>query len=135
MENSGDRESGTDAQEKDTVIVATGPTSEPSAGFNPCINWGCGEHCHEPLIQSTLLRTNTDMEFENDLATDYQVSEDGLTWTFTIREDVTFTDGEPLTASDVAFTFNTALDTANSEADLSMLESVEATDAGRWYSI
>ena len=127
-ENGGDQESGSDAQEKDTVIVAMGPTSEPSAGFNPCINWGCGEHCHEPLIQSTLLRTNTDMEFENDLATDYQVSEDGLTWTFTIREDVTFTDGEPLTASDVAFTFNTALDTANSEADLSMLESVEATD-------
>lgn len=64
-------------------------------GFNPCINWGCGEHCHEPLIQSTLIRTNVDMEFENDLATDYSVSEDGLTWTFHIRDDVKFTDGEP----------------------------------------
>ena len=50
------------------------------------------------------------MEFENDLATDYSVSEDGLTWTFHI-DDVKFTDGEPLTASDVAFTFNTALAT------------------------
>lgn len=35
----------------DTVIVAMSPSSEPAAGFNPCINWGCGEHCHEPLIQ------------------------------------------------------------------------------------
>lgn len=61
----------------DTVIVAMSPSSEPAAGFNPCINWGCGEHCHEPLIQSTLIRTNVDMEFENDLATDYSVSEDG----------------------------------------------------------
>lgn len=112
----------------DTVIVAMSPSSEPAAGFNPCINWGCGEHCHEPLIQSTLIRTNVDMEFENDLATDYSVSEDGLTWTFHIRDDVKFTDGEPLTASDVAFTFNTALATPNSEADLSMLDSVEALD-------
>ena len=112
----------------DTVIVAMSPSSEPAAGFNPCINWGCGEHCHEPLIQSTLIRTNVDMEFENDLATDYSVSEDGLIWTFHIRDDVKFTDGEPLTASDVAFTFNTALATPNSEADLSMLDSVEALD-------
>lgn len=80
----------------DTVIVAMSPSSEPAAGFNPCINWGCGEHCHEPLIQSTLIRTNVDMEFENDLATDYSVSEDGMTWTFHIRDDVKFTDGDPI---------------------------------------
>lgn len=123
-----ERENGAQAEERDRVIVAMGTTSEPAAGFDPCVNWGCGEHCHEPLIQSTLLRTTADMEFENDLATDYQVSEDGLTWTFTIREDVKFSDGEPLTASDVAFTFNTALASANSEADLSMLERVEAPD-------
>lgn len=123
-----ERENGAQAEERDTVIVAMGTTSEPAAGFDPCVNWGCGEHCHEPLIQSTLLRTTADMEFENDLATDYQVSEDGLTWTFTIREDVKFSDGEPLTAADVAFTFDTALASANSEADLSMLERVEAPD-------
>ena len=123
-----EQENGAQAEERDTVIVAMGKTSEPAAGFDPCVNWGCGEHCHEPLIQSTLLRTTADMEFENDLATDYQVSEDGLTWTFTIREDVKFSDGEPLTAADVAFTFDTALASANSEADLSMLERVEAPD-------
>ena len=126
--SSTEQEIGAQAEERDTVIVAMGTTSEPAAGFDPCVNWGCGEHCHEPLIQSTLLRTTADMEFENDLATDYQVSEDGLTWTFTIREDVKFSDGEPLTAADVAFTFDTALDSANSEADLSMLERVEAPD-------
>ncbi len=112
-----EQENGAQAEERERVIVAMGTTSEPAAGFDPCVNWGCGEHCHEPLIQSTLLRTTADMEFENDLATDYQVSEDGLTWTFTIREDVKFSDGEPLTAADVAFTFDTALASANSEAD------------------
>lgn len=116
------------ARKEETVVVAMGKTSEPATGFNPCISWGCGEHCHEPLIQSTLIRTNADMEFENDLATEYFVSEDGMTWTFTIREDVKFTDGEALTAEDVAFTFTTAMQTENSEADLSMVKSVEAAD-------
>ncbi|MEE0776168.1 MAG: ABC transporter substrate-binding protein, partial [Bacillota bacterium] len=49
------------------------------------------------------------------------------TWTFKIRDDVKFTDGEALTASDVAFTYNEALKQAT-ETDLSMLDSVEAID-------
>ncbi len=40
-------------------------------------------------------------------------SEDGLTWTVTIRDDVKFTDGEPLTAEDVAFTYNTLRETSS----------------------
>jgi len=41
-----------------------------------------------------------------ELATSWQHSPDGLTWTFAIRHGVTWQDGVPLTASDVAFTFN-----------------------------
>lgn len=44
------------------------------------------------------------------LATDWSQSEDGLTWTINMRNDVTWQDGEPLTANDVAFTYNTTLD-------------------------
>jgi peptide/nickel transport system substrate-binding protein len=110
------------------VIVAMNTESEPSAGFDPLMSWGCGEHVHEPLIQSTLITTNTDLEFVNDLATSYECSDDGLTWTFTIRDDVRFTDGEPLTARDVAFTINGVNESAGSEADLSMVELAEATD-------
>ena len=73
------------------------PSSEPAAGFDPLVGWGAGEHVHEPLIQSTLIATDDNLAFVNDLATDYGCSEDGLTWTFHIREDVMFTDGVPLT--------------------------------------
>ena len=92
------------AQGTDTVVVAMDPNSEPASGFDPAFGWGAGEHVHEPLIQSTLTVTNTDLTIGYDLATGYTVSEDGLTWTVTIRDDVSFTDGEPLTAEDVAFT-------------------------------
>lgn len=111
------------------VIVAMPTTSEPSAGFNPLISWGCGEHVHEPLIQSTLITTTADMGFQNDLATSYSCSEDGLTWTFKIRDDVKFSDGEALTAADVAFTLNGIRESAASECDLSMVSGVQAPDA------
>ena len=41
----------------------------------------------------------------NSLAADYTVSEDGLTYDFTLQEGVTFSDGTPLTANDVKYTF------------------------------
>lgn len=113
-----------EVQKKDSVIIAMGTTSEPEAGFNPVYGWGAGEHIHEPLIQSTLTITTTDLNIAYDLATDMQVSEDGMTWTVTIREDVFFTDGEPLTAKDVAFTYNTIKENS-SVNDFTMLDYAE----------
>lgn len=110
------------------VSVAMTTSSEPSAGFDPVFGWGSGEHVHEPLIQSTLITTTADMGFANDLATDYHSSNGGLTWTFTIRDDVKFTDGTPLTAKDVAFTYNTIINTGGSVIDLSMVDEVVALD-------
>lgn len=112
---------------KDSVIVAMGTTSEPEAGFDPAYGWGAGEHVHEPLIQSTLTVTTKDLNIDYDLATGMEASEDGMTWTVTIRDDVQFTDGEKLTAADVAFTYNTLRDTS-SVNDFTMLERAEAAD-------
>ena len=106
-----------------TVVMPT--TSEPEAGFDPAFGWGAGEHVHEPLIQSTLTVTNPDLTIGYDLATGMEVSGDGLTWTVKIRDDVKFTDGEPLTAQDVAFTYNTVKNTS-SVNDFTMLDRAEA---------
>ena len=110
------------------VILTMTTGSEPAAGFDPLVSWGCGEHVHEPLIQSTLITTDLNLEFQNDLTTSYECSEDGLTWTFTIRDDVKFTDGEPLTARDVAFTVNGIINSAAAEADLSMVDEAVVID-------
>ena len=107
-EGAGKAESGSlqaaETETRDSVIVVMGPTSEPEAGFDPAYGWGAGEHVHEPLIQSTLTVTTPDLKIGYDLAEDIQTSEDGLTWRVRIRDGVKFTDGEPLTAEDVAFT-------------------------------
>ena len=124
----GGSQAGSNAGNKtDSVVIAMGPTSEPEAGFDPAYGWGAGEHVHEPLIQSTLTVTNKDLTIGYDLALDYRVSEDGLTWQVTIRDDVKFTDGEPLTAEDVAFTYNT-VKASSSVNDFTMLDHAEAVD-------
>lgn len=115
------------SRDGDSVVIALDPGSEPEAGFDPAYGWGAGEHVHEPLIQSTLTVTNTDLTIGYDLATGYSVSEDGLTWQVTIRRDAKFTDGEPLTAEDVAFTYNTVKETS-SVNDFIMLDHAEAAD-------
>ena len=119
--------SGASVDAKHSVTIAMNTASEPAAGFDPLVAWGCGEHVHEPLIQSTLITTNDKLEFENDLATSYMCSTDGLTWTFEIRDDVVFSDGEPLRASDVSFTVNSIIKSDTSEADLSMVDEAVAT--------
>lgn len=115
------------SENRSSVVIAMDPNSEPEAGFDPAFGWGAGEHVHEPLIQSTLTVTNTNLTIDYDLATDYSVSEDGLLWTVHIRDDVKFTDGEPLTARDVAFTYNTVKE-SSSVNDFTMLDHAEALD-------
>ena len=110
------------------VTVSMPMSSEPAAGFDPFVSWGCGEHVHEPLIQSTLLTTTADMGFENDLATAYSCSDDGLTWTFTIRTDAKFTNGKSLTAHDVAYTINGVANSEASECDLTMVDKAVVVD-------
>ncbi|HZJ58248.1 MAG TPA: ABC transporter substrate-binding protein [Clostridia bacterium] len=106
---------------KDEVIVAI--ESEPENGFDPTTGWG---HGTTPLVQSTLVEYTQDMRIENDLATDYTISEDGTTWIFAIRDDAYFTDGNPVKASDIAFTFNTAKN-SQSSLDFTYLVDCEAT--------
>lgn len=48
-------------------------------------------------------------DFEGDFATDWEVSEDGKTWTFHTKAGAKWSDGEPLTAQDIAFTLQTAM--------------------------
>ena len=57
------------------------------------------------LIHGFLVSTTEKRELIPGIATDWKVSEDGKTWTFTIRDGVKFHNAQPLTAQDVAFTW------------------------------
>lgn len=61
------------------------------------------------------------MSFECDLATGYECSDDGLTWTFQLRGDCQVQRRAAVTARDAAFTLNTIRESKNAQADLSMV--------------
>ena len=52
------------------------------------------------------------------LCTEYRAGEDGMTYDFTLREGVVFSNGNPLTASDVQYTFERLLTIANQNTDI-----------------
>ena len=62
--------------------------------------------------------TGNTSELVNSLVTDYAVSDDGLTYTFTLREGVVFSNGSPLTASDVQFSFERLLKLARQNTEI-----------------
>lgn len=116
--DSGNSVSGTTAEDgapsgstsKDTLTVVT---YNDITGFFPMnVSYGADKTRDGVFFQNvydTLFRLGDDLTPTPWLATDYSVSEDGLEWTFTIRDDVYFHNGEKLTAEDVVFSWETAL--------------------------
>lgn len=59
-----------------------------------------------------LYRLNLDGKLVPELATDHKVSADGLTWTFKIRENAKWENGDPITANDFVYAWRRAIDPA-----------------------
>ena len=67
----------------------------------------------QSMVQETLLTYDPDtLELIGHIARSWNISEDGLTITYRMRDDVTFSDGVKLTAHDVVFTYNFAMNEA-----------------------
>ena len=81
-------------------------------------------------IYDPLVMPKKDGSVEPWIAKDWKVSDDGKTWTFTIRDDVKFHSGNPLTAGDVAYTMQRLLDMGEGFGYLfnSTIEEVRAID-------
>ncbi|HBV7424312.1 TPA: ABC transporter substrate-binding protein [Citrobacter freundii] len=91
------------ASEGQTLKLAIGP--EPTEGFDPMLGWSHGSYL---LLHAPLLKQNADMSWGNLLTEKVETSADGKTWTLTLKPDLKFSDGSPLTAEDVVFTYNKA---------------------------
>lgn len=72
--------------------------------INPALAFTRTDQDVTSLVYSGLLRIDENGQLVNDLAESVEVSEDGTTYTIRVRNDVSFHDGTPLTARDVAFT-------------------------------
>jgi peptide/nickel transport system substrate-binding protein len=118
-------------------IIIEGTISDPIP-FNPlvCADTSCQEIATFlfPGLVAVDPTTATFVESgPGALATGWTISEDGLTYTFTLRDDYTWNDGTPITAADFAYSFN-AIASGQLQNTLygfitETVESMEATDA------
>lgn len=92
------------------VPMKGGSLSEGIVGtprfINPILAYSDADQDMISLVYSGLTRKNTDGILVPDLAEKYEVSKDGLTYTFTLKDNAYFHDGEKVTADDVVFTIN-----------------------------
>jgi peptide/nickel transport system substrate-binding protein len=69
------------------------------------------------------------------LAEEWEVSDDGLTYTFTLREDVTFHDGSDLTSEDVKWSLERAINIAHPESAAYLLGGIETIETPDDYTV
>ncbi len=99
-------------------------TIDPALGAND------PEVMFNQLQYEYLIDITADGELAPRLATDWSVSEDGLTVTLNLREGVTFHDGSPFTSADVVYTFNRLVESGSSIVGLLGQEQVGEDDEG-----
>ena len=98
------------AQEDDSVVLRIGLTQDWET-LNPTVGFAVSEYEIWNIHYATLTdKAAADFEVEPGLAESWVESNDGLTYTYTLREGLKWSDGEPLTAEDVAWNVNTARD-------------------------
>ena len=68
------------------------------------------------LLFNSLVKKDEKFDYVPDLATDIKRADDGLSYTFTLHEGVTFHDGKPLTSADVKYTLDTILGSNSGKA-------------------
>ena len=91
------------------------------------------------LMFNSLVKKDDKFDYVPELASNIQRSEDGLTFTFTLRDGVTFHDGRPFTAADAKYTLDTVLASTFAKGAsffegsgpnrIALIQSVEAPDA------
>ncbi len=116
------------AQQADISIgmVLEPPNLDPTAGAAAAID----EVVYANVFEG-LTRFGPDGSVNPGLAESWEISEDGTTYTFTLRSGVTFHDGEPMTAEDVVFTLDRARAEGSTNAQPALfanIVSVEAVD-------
>lgn len=97
----------TDAQE---TVSATMSLKFYIDSLNPFVASGSEAYTVLALMYDTLVEYYGNGTVVPWLATDWDISEDGKTYTFYLREDATFHDGQPVTSEDVKYTFDTMIE-------------------------
>lgn len=79
------------------------------------------------LIYSSLMKYNSKGEIVNDLASQIEISEKKDVYSFTLKDNLVWSDGQPLTTNDVAFTIQAIKDEKYNSPFISLFEDIEVS--------
>lgn len=94
------------AAKKESIVVVAGAEPDSFVTFNPDNVAQSDEFPVLHNIYETLFKRTADGVVEPLLAKSYEISEDGTEYTIHLRDDVCFSNGQKMTAADVAFSYN-----------------------------
>ena len=103
------------------------PVCFDTAAYKNLANYNVARQIFDPLV-----RQDSEGAYFPGLATAWEVSEDGLTWTLTLREDVKFHDGTDLTADDVQASIERFSAEGNTLSSPNWYESSRVIDDYTW---
>jgi peptide/nickel transport system substrate-binding protein len=113
-----------DANEENTLMI--GMTNAPDS-FNPLDSPGVAGRWAQRFMYDSILDMPTETEFEPRLGS--LETEDNQTFMITVMDDAYWSDGEPITAHDVAFTLNTIADPEVGSALAANVSMIEGTNS------
>lgn len=116
-QNSGETDENTgEEQQADEQVLSVNIKTEPPS-LHPGTSTDTTSSAVLDQVFEGLTRVNQQGEPEPAIAEDIEMSDDGLTYTFKIREDANWTNGDPVTAGDFEYAWKWVLDPNNADTD------------------
>ncbi len=129
-DNNNDPAGGEPAENRDDLVIAF---NNKIANYDPYSSSLAESYRLNRMLFDTVAEyVGFGGEVELRLAKNYEVSEDGLSWTFELRDDAVFHDGTPVTANDVKVSVEAAMASPYTGSNLTNFESIEVTGERRF---
>ncbi|MDI9549475.1 MAG: ABC transporter substrate-binding protein, partial [Chloroflexota bacterium] len=108
-----------------------------AVNFHPALTTDTASSAYQAMVYSgALLRLDENtLEYIPNMAESYTIAEDGLTFTFKLRETMKWSDGEPITAHDFKWTYDMMKDPVNEFPYLSQLDFITSYEALDDYTL
>ena len=112
-------------------------STSDAVSFHPYLVTDTASRGYQGLVYTSgLLRLDENtLEYIPNMAESYTISDDGLTFTFKLRENMLWSDGEPITAHDFKWTYDQVTNPDNGYPYLSQLEFIESYEAIDDYTL
>ena len=119
----GDNGGGGEAKDSLTIGIDADAVALDPLRINDTLTMSILSNVYEPLVRMT-----NDGEIVPALAEEWKISDDGLVYTFTIRTDATFHNGDPITAEDVKYSLEAAAESSYTGPYMNFIDSVKVVD-------